>query len=164
MNICPNCSHDNRIGVLVCENCGVSIFDDIFGSTRQVTVQQVTEALAVHYAEHPDTTQDAAVIIRVADAPTPIKFQPDHPLVLGRLNNRNPRRPDIDLSVYRAFERGVSCNHASIQRQDERLVIADLGSTNGTCVNGKRLPPHEPCALSDGDEVRLGNLFMRVFF
>jgi pSer/pThr/pTyr-binding forkhead associated (FHA) protein len=142
--------------------CGVSIFDHLFGSTRRVAEPEPdyrTAPLETRYL-----VDDASVIIRVDDAPTPIRFSPDQPMILGRINNQNPRKPDIDLTAYRAFERGVSCRHASIQRQDNRLMIADLGSTNGTCVNGKRLAPHEACPLNDGDELRLGNLFMRVFF
>ena len=162
MNVCPNCSHENRVGVLLCDQCGAGIFDTLFSHTRQVSAEETgypTGPLDTRYL-----VNDTSVIIRVADAPSPIRFAPGEPKVLGRVNNKNPRRPDIDLTVYRAFEKGVSCRHATIRRQDQQLVIADLGSTNGTFVNGRRLPPHEPCALYDGDEIRLGNLFLKIYF
>lgn len=162
MNICPNCSYKNRVGELICASCGASIFDDLFRHTREVTAVP-PETVRTASLETRYLAEGSSVVIRVADAPTPIRFVPEKPIILGRVNNQNPRRPDIDLTVYRAFEKGVSCRHAAIQKEDQGLIIADLGSTNGTCVNGERLSPHEPCPLRDGDEIRLGNLFLKVY-
>jgi len=48
----------------------------------------------------------------------------------------------------------VSRQHAQIRREGGRFVIVDLGSTNGTFVNGKRVgAPHW---LQDGDQVSIG--------
>src|SRR3954451_13948726 len=49
----------------------------------------------------------------------------------------------------------VSRRHATIRDQRGSLGIEDLGSTNGTFVNGSRITA--VTVLSDGDEVRLGN-------
>ncbi len=49
---------------------------------------------------------------------------------------------------------GVSGRHARIVTEGGELVIEDLGSTNGTYVNGKKID--RPTQLNDGDEVRLG--------
>ncbi|MFC2030019.1 FHA domain-containing protein [Chloroflexota bacterium] len=49
----------------------------------------------------------------------------------------------------------VSRIHAEIRRRDGRPVLYDLGSTNGTFVNGKRVVV--PCPLQAGDVVRLGS-------
>ncbi|MCS7079924.1 MAG: FHA domain-containing protein [Chloracidobacterium sp.] len=38
-----------------------------------------------------------------------------------------------------------------------RYFLTDLGSTNGTFLNGRRLPPHERCLLSDGDRFTIGS-------
>lgn len=161
MNICPNCSHQNRVGVLVCEYCGVSIFDSVFRQTRRIHQQELS------YQTAPLATgvlvQEACVMLRISGASTPIQLNPERPMILGRVNNQNPRRPDVDLTVYRAFEMGVSCRHATMHQRDGELIISDLGSTNGTCINGQKLVPHQPYALRDGDEIRLGNLFMRVY-
>lgn len=163
VNTCPNCNHENRAGVLICEHCGQNIFDRIFTSTRRITsAARQSRPLASIGTQRLGISK--SVIMRIADAPTPIKCDPKTPLTLGRINANNPRRPDIDLTTYRAFEKGVSCRHATLQRQEDRLMIADMGSTNGTFVNGQRLNPHEPRVLRDGDEIRLGNLFVRIAF
>jgi predicted component of type VI protein secretion system len=49
----------------------------------------------------------------------------------------------------------VSRRHAAIRDQGGSLAIEDLGSTNGTFVNGKRI--EVVTVLSNGDTVRLGN-------
>src|SRR3954452_13617236 len=49
----------------------------------------------------------------------------------------------------------VSRRHATIRDQGGSLAIEDLGSTNGTFVNGTRITA--VTVLNDGDEVRLGN-------
>lgn len=50
--------------------------------------------------------------------------------------------------------RGLSRHHARIQVSDGDATLEDLGSKNGTLVNGQRITI--PFRLSDGDEIRLG--------
>jgi hypothetical protein len=54
---------------------------------------------------------------------------------------------------------GVSRQHASIRREGERWLVEDLGSTNGTNVNGASLGGGH--ALSNGDEIELGSTTLR---
>ena len=51
----------------------------------------------------------------------------------------------------------VSRIHADILREDETFYIRDNGSTNGTYINGVRIPPQELIEIFDGDEIRLAN-------
>lgn len=64
------------------------------------------------------------------------------------------RRPPSDHVI--AEDPYVSGRHASITASDGKLEITDLGSTNGTFVNGQRLAPNTPIALAAGDEVAIG--------
>lgn len=52
----------------------------------------------------------------------------------------------------------VSRAHAVVEVAAGEPIVRDLGSTNGTFVNGRRI---EAEALRDGDELRLGNTRMR---
>jgi adenylate cyclase len=56
----------------------------------------------------------------------------------------------VDPSVSRA--------HAIVEIDGAQPVVRDLGSTNGTFVNGKRVSVE---ALRDGDELQFGNTRMR---
>lgn len=61
------------------------------------------------------------------------------------------RSPDSDLVIADEF---VSSSHARIVRTAEGATLEDLGSTNGTLVNGQ--PATRPLPLGTGDVIELG--------
>jgi pSer/pThr/pTyr-binding forkhead associated (FHA) protein len=54
----------------------------------------------------------------------------------------------------------VSRNHATVRTSDEGIVVEDLGSTNGTYVNERRIT--EPTTLNRGDILRVGQTRLDV--
>jgi Protein of unknown function (DUF3662)/FHA domain len=64
--------------------------------------------------------------------------------VLGRGTEADIRLPDT----------GVSRKHADVQLHGNTVVVEDLGSTNGTLVNGRRVAHQD---LADGDVIRVGH-------
>jgi pSer/pThr/pTyr-binding forkhead associated (FHA) protein len=54
----------------------------------------------------------------------------------------------------------VSRRHAAIHEAGDGVSIEDLGSTNGTYVNGERIDAPRP--LRDGDEVKIGSTVWRL--
>ena len=52
----------------------------------------------------------------------------------------------------------ASRHHAMIQKIKEAYFIKDVGSTNGTFINGVRLGPNEKARVQRGDEVRFGSV------
>lgn len=80
---------------------------------------------------------------------------------IGRWDADNGVFPDIDLDAHDP-EAKVSRRHARIIHENNKFMIEDLGSTNGTFVNrGRRLIPGTPHLLSDGDEIIVGKTFLR---
>ena len=72
------------------------------------------------------------------------------PVVIGRA-------PASDIVIDEPF---VSATHARFTLQGPALVLEDLGSTNGTLVNGHGIT--QPVTLREGDEVQVGDTIMRV--
>ncbi|MDE6664234.1 MAG: FHA domain-containing protein [Lachnospiraceae bacterium] len=52
----------------------------------------------------------------------------------------------------------ISRLHARIEKQDEKVFLTDMNSTNGTYKNGLRMEPSETVELEPGDEIRFGKL------
>lgn len=72
--------------------------------------------------------------------------------------------PDIDLTRYKAYDKGVSRLHAILRRVNNKIVVMDLGSSNGTYVNGNRLSPQVEHVLTHGDAIHLGKLKIQILF
>jgi pSer/pThr/pTyr-binding forkhead associated (FHA) protein len=70
-------------------------------------------------------------------------------LVIGR-----GRGADVILA-----EATISRAHAAIGFEEDAFFVQDLGSTNGTLVNGTR---QERSALKNGDELQMGKLILRI--
>lgn len=56
-------------------------------------------------------------------------------------------------SDIRLDDTGVSRRHAEVRREGDDVVLVDVGSTNGTCVNGRLV---ERVRLTPGDRIELG--------
>jgi pSer/pThr/pTyr-binding forkhead associated (FHA) protein len=67
------------------------------------------------------------------------------------------REPGLELVIADDF---VSTRHAQVVPGSAGPVLEDLGSTNGTMLNGGRLG--SPAALSAGDELSIGTVRMKV--
>ena len=85
-----------------------------------------------------------------------IALQSDSTLI-GRGNAKQGVEPEIDLGIHPA-DRGVSTQHAVLRLRDSGLTVTDLGSTNGTSLNGSndRLTEGEETPLADGDRIHVG--------
>ncbi len=82
--------------------------------------------------------------------------------IIGRSDSKSTYQPDVDLADMQAFEYGVSRRHAAFVRYQDRLHILDLGSINGTFLNGRRLLQETPYPLHPGDKLILGELLLTV--
>jgi len=89
----------------------------------------------------------------MASAPTAMLFCPPQPpvtldgdarVLLGRSRSCQLRLAETDASR----------RHAEISARDGGFVIRDLGSTNGTYVNGERIEEHQ---LEPGDRIQIGS-------
>ncbi len=123
------------------------------------------------YQPAPDPNATVLQSAPVQPPPGPPPVRRGHPQVMLEVNGRrrpiNPpgvvlgRGTDADIQIN---DPGVSRRHAEIRLMPEgpggvRVVLVDLGSTNGTLVNGRRAAEAE---LTDGSTVRIGNTTMTL--
>ncbi len=67
-----------------------------------------------------------------------------------------------DSCSLRPKSESVSRKHCIIVLRDNRVLVQDLKSRNGTFVNDKRLPPDKAKVLSPGDHLRVGKIDFEV--
>jgi CRP-like cAMP-binding protein len=85
-----------------------------------------------------------------------LEVQGTDSVTVGRRDPVTGIQPSVDLTGLDQ-ERSVSRRHAKLKRRGRRLyVVEDLGTTNGTFVNGERISPGEPVEVSAGDLLRFG--------
>lgn len=67
-----------------------------------------------------------------------------------------------DADVLLSEDRMVSRLHAKITIRAGKALIEDLGSTNGTFLNGRKLAPNAPATLNSGDLIQLGSTEIKL--
>lgn len=164
MKKCPYCGTPNREGTLFCEECGQDLTErNLTLPTRQL--EEIPSDLSARATWGTASfSQYSAIIMHFRDASEPMTLRLTDRAVLGRADTTSVRQPDIDLTPFGALEKGVSRIHATIERSDDTLTLVDMGSSNGTHLNGQRLVPDQPRVLRDGDEIRFGKLVAHIYF
>lgn len=71
------------------------------------------------------------------------------PLTAGKLAG------SVDVVIN---DQSISRRHVKFAREENKVYMTDLNSTNGTFKNGLRLEPNMSVLLEPGDEIRLGKL------
>lgn len=174
MQQCSNCGHRNRAGIVFCENCGASLIGKMPVDTKSLDNEEDNQTELAEATRRPEgeKPQGASTFppgsylrLELEGSPEPVLFQPKPETIFGRRDPATGAMPDIDLTPFAGYRMGVSRRHAAIRFGDERsLDLWDLGSSNGTFLNGQRLSAHRPYRLHDGDELRLGQMVIRLFF
>lgn len=129
-------------------------------------------ALSSADASAPDETANDVVFepnmalrLVISGSDIPIVLSPsEQECVLGRRDPVAGDMPDVDLSPYAAFQMGLSRRHAAIRLASNRLYVWDMGSKNGTFLNGKKLQALKPHMVRSGDELRCGKMVIKLYF
>lgn len=139
---CSECQMENIEGAIFCEECGAKL--------EAVVPQQ----------EGPGSG-DARVMFATPEGAT-LSIPEKDDVVIGREDPISEVFPDLDLTGYGGLEKGVSRKHAIMRRSPAGYTVEDMGSTNGTYVNRKRIQPNVPQQVQPGDEVRFGKLVLAL--
>ena len=165
MIVCPNCQHDNMTGSMFCSECGGHLISSDNLVTQNITTDQLdieegdisnTPVMGIHRT--PGSKIDTWGTLHLLETGQMLPLSDRNEFTLGRVSEGQPIMPDIDLSPYYAYANGVSRLHAVVKRIGEQTILMDLGSSNGTYLNGKRLTPNVEQELHHGDVVMFGKL------
>jgi hypothetical protein len=164
MIICPNCQHNEINGAIYCSKCGGQLVE-----ARMVTHKiETTETLkdveknSGKYPPLPQMPLQSWISLHIIENGQILPLADRTEFTLGRTAEGQPIVPDVDLTAYNAYANGVSRLHAAIKLVNNRVVVVDLGSSNGTYLNGVRLSPYIEAPVSHGDLVYLGKLKIQV--
>jgi serine/threonine-protein kinase len=144
-----------------CGFCGQKIVaTDMFCAfcgAKQPLAQQGVHAEI--YARSAMTARLMVIGTNELDTPA-FTLEKDENLV-GRRDPMSNIFPEIDLSKFDPQTK-ISRRHAKIWRDGSSFLVEDLGSSNGTILlpvvnDSKRLSPHQPHILANGDKIKMGD-------
>ena len=164
---CSNCNSEEYIGTLFCSQCGANLVEA--KKTAESVFQPIntdffSEMFSGEFPTSLDMTDrgDAALWLSILDYGELVAVPERKEVTLGRASSDQPIIPDIDLTPFNAYKAGVSRLHASIRVNGDKMAIVDLGSANGTQLNGEKIEPNVPYDLMHGDVVKLGRLKIQI--
>lgn len=182
MITCMTCGHVNRAGIIFCEKCGASLESisissqttglppDIIDKIQSLDNESDTVKVGELANDDRGSTSlfhaNMTLILEIDGIPQVVHIQPQEgrEYTIGRHDPEGGFMPEIDLLPFGGYRMGISRRHAAITLSGKRLNIRDLGSSNGTSLNGNKLDKHEAHQLRDGDRLRMGNLTFTVRF
>lgn len=166
MILCSNCKHPNMDGSMFCAECGAQLSGKDTLTTQNISTEEFKRAGGVELPKYdkyqPFDGQDAWGSLHLLDTGQVIPLSEKNEFTLGRVSEGQPIMPDIDLSQYQAYAAGVSRLHGIVRKGNNQIIFMDLGSANGSFINGKRLTPNEEQFLNHGDVVSLGKLKIQI--
>ena len=142
---CKECQMENIEGALFCEECGAKL------ETMGGLLDSAAEAGG----------KGTILVFKTADG-NKLEIPAKEDVVIGREDPISEVFPDLDLTNFGGAEGGVSRKHAVIHHAGNIYTIEDMGSTNGTYVNKKRIQPHIPQTIAPGDELRFGKVALSL--
>ena len=148
---CPEC-HEVRYKTF-CSKCGTKTVEQKWMEPATTTEKNHAESTFVDMANNTENTQQTLIITKT---PT-LKLQHDD-LILniksGDVLGRTTGAHDGALADFKV----ISSRHAEVRLSDNKWIITDLGSTNGSFLNNQKLDADSDYEIHDGDIVKLANI------
>jgi hypothetical protein len=145
---CRRCGHENEAGANFCSSCGAS-FAEEDETTASLGIVEDRLALEEELGELLDDLPPDVGLLVVRRGPNA-----GSTYALDSESTSIGRHPDSDLFL---DDVTVSRRHAAIGRDGEGYEINDVGSLNGTYVQGERI---DTAPLTDMAEVQIGRFVL----
>ncbi len=161
MIICPNCKNQEPAGAIFCSECGMQLVQ-LDGQKTQQIYKDTEELHTAPISDPFGIETNVWISLHLLDGGQFIPISDRTEFTLGRISENQPIMPDIDLTPYHAFDHGVSRLHAVIRLVNGQVTVMDLGSANGSYLNGVRLVANVESPLRNGDILALGKLKIQI--
>jgi hypothetical protein len=158
---CAQCSYYMLPHEKVCPRCGHPAPDMALVETGILTRNPLT--LPAERSGNDLFAVGAQAVFQFLPSGLCLALPVKRPVILGR-GAPSTAEELVDLTDLNALRHGVSRRHCILQRRDPHLILMDLGSTNGTYLNGMLLRAHQSYTMMDGDQLILGTLRVAVAF
>ena len=163
---CPFCGTTHVANTLFCSECGTYLLEDDRRGTNPIDMDEIGSVSEAEgeagLSSFVKGTGPLAIRLKMRDSKREVEATLTRAIPLGRLDPASDVFPEIDLTSDSGLDKGVSRRHARILKREGTVVVEDLGSINGTFLNGKQLSPYLPEVLHHGDQLRLGKLLIEV--
>jgi len=166
MITCSNCGHKEYVGALYCAECG-SRLELKLGRTTQSLYVDTNESKRtdLDFSEVPTNESSGALVtLHFLDENQYLPLLGEEDFTFGRSSEGQKTLPDVDLTQFDAYRKGVSRIHAAIRIEGDLVSVRDLGSINGTRLNGNKIPPQVPYTVRNGDIIAFGKLKFQALF
>lgn len=166
MIICKVCGKREYHGVLFCGECGAQL---AFAPDQKVNTLVYADQIRSLHTDISNTIpkkllEERDFILYYPEAEEALDLPVQNEFSIGRLVEGQVIAPDVDLNKYEAYNMGVSRLHATIRigPQKGKAYVIDLGSQNGSFVNGFEIPANSEVPLNHGDVLTLGKFSVKV--
>jgi pSer/pThr/pTyr-binding forkhead associated (FHA) protein len=143
---CSQCGHEAIEGAKFCSNCGAALEPQ-----GEVDVDRTTAAIDVGAFDPPSSVEQlpaleagTAMLVVIRGPNAGARY------LLDRDETTVGRHPDCEIFLHDVT---VSRRHSEFHRAGGEFTLRDLGSLNGTYVNGERVADKD---LKSGDEIQIG--------
>jgi len=162
---CKVCNNEEYLGAIFCSECGSELLVEASFDADTIVYPRKENDPKYVSIPHPDTGLIGDhITLYLPDYDHVLEIPTQNEFTLGRHVQDQVITPDVDLNPFDGFDNGISRLHATIKinAKNQTVHVVDLGSANGTSVNGYEIPSNSEVPLGHEDILTLGKLHIKV--
>jgi pSer/pThr/pTyr-binding forkhead associated (FHA) protein len=164
---CPFCQATHVANTVFCNECGNYLLEsdrrptDPLKNNEMNWVGGILDQSRV-VSSSKQHIKPVAIHLKIGVGKREVEARLDKVINIGRVDPTSAIFPEVDLTDEGVSSKSVSRRHARILKREDNVLLEDLGSINGTFINGKKLDPYVTEVLSDGDILQVGKIPIEI--
>lgn len=164
---CPFCQATHVANTIFCNECGNYLLESDRRPTDPLESDEIswlggTKGHPNIASSSQQNTKPVAIQLKIGPGKREVEAKLDKVINIGRVDPISAIFPEVDLTDESVSSKSVSRRHARILKRENSVILEDLGSINGTFINGKKLDPYMSEVLSDGDLLQVGKIPIEI--